>query len=387
MIKKKVCVITGSRSDYGILSNLLKELQKSKFFDLKLIVTCMHLMPRYGNTYKEIIEDKIKIYQKIKLPLKGDKITHISEATGYGVKKFTEVLKNISPDFVLILGDRFEALSFAISSLFLKIPIVHLHGGESTYALIDDSIRHSITKMANYHFVSNKFYAKRLISMGEDPKSIHVTGSLALDNMTKIKLFSKKEVEKKLNFKFRNKNIIVTLHPETLGKNISKAKIITILKVLEKLKDTKLIFTLPNIDMGNKYIFKTIKEFIKKNKNSLMVKSMGQQLYFSSLKFVDLVVGNSSSGIIEAPSFGIPTINLGDRQSGRLKSSSVIDCKFKKKEFEKKLEKALSKKFINRFCNKINPYFKKNTAEIMINLMKKINFNQETKKKFYEKKN
>ena len=289
---------------------------------------------------------------------------------------------------MIILGDRFEALSFAISALFLKIPIIHLHGGESTYASIDDSIRHSITKMANFHFVSNKFYSKRLISMGEDPRNVHITGSLALDNMTKMKLFSKKELEKKLKIKFKNKNIIITLHPETLGKNISKKKISIILESLKKMNDTKFIFTLPNIDMGNNYIFNTIKEFIKKNKqNSLMVKSMGQQLYFSSLKFVDLVIGNSSSGIIEVPSFGIPSINLGDRQLGRLKSPSVIDCKFEKKEFEKKLEKALSKKFINKLCNNTNPYFKKNTIKIMINLMKKINFDKETQKKFYEKKN
>ena len=180
---KKVCIMTGSRADYGILSNLLKDLQNSKYFSLKLIVSCMHLIPNYGNTYKEIIKDKVKIYKKIKLPIKGDNVLHISKATGYGIEKFTRELVKIRPDFVVILGDRFEALSFAVSAMFLKIPIIHIHGGESTYALIDDSIRHSITTMANIHLVSNKFYGRRLISMGENPKNIFVTGSLALDNL------------------------------------------------------------------------------------------------------------------------------------------------------------------------------------------------------------
>jgi len=386
--KKKVCVITGSRADYGILSNLLKELQISNHFDSKVIVTCMHLIPKYGNTYKEIIKDKINIYKKIKLPIYGDKVSDISRATGYAVDKFTIELNKINPDFVIILGDRFEALSFAISSLFLKIPIIHIHGGESTYALIDDSIRHSITKMANIHFVSNKFYGKRVISMGEDPKNVFVTGSLALDNMKKMKYFSKKYIENNLNFKFGKKNIIFTLHPETLGNNILQKKIKPILKNLKKLKDTKIIFTIPNVDMGNKYIYKAIKDFTKKNKvNSILVKSMGQELYFSVLKFVDLVIGNSSSGIIEVPSFNIPTINIGNRQRGRLKSKSVIDYDFTKDNFEQKLKKGLSKSFIKKIYKNKNPYYKKNSTKLMISLMKKINFSNGTQKEFYEKKN
>ena len=190
----KICVITGSRADYGILSNLLKELQTSAFFDLKVIATCMHLMPRYGNTYKEILNDKIKIFKKIKLPIHGDSAYHISKATSVGIDLFTKELIKLKPNFVIIVGDRFEALSFAISSLFLKIPIVHIHGGESTYAAIDDQIRHSITKMANTHFTSNEFYRKRIISMGEDPKNVHTLGSLALNNIKRIKFFSKKEI-------------------------------------------------------------------------------------------------------------------------------------------------------------------------------------------------
>lgn len=386
--KKRVCVITGSRADYGILSYFLKKLQKSKHFDLKLLVTCMHLMPKYGNTYKEIAKDKIKIYKKIKLPLKSDKILNISKATGFGVVKYTQELNKIKPDFVIILGDRFEAISFAISSLFLKIPIVHIHGGESTSALIDDSIRHSITKMSNFHFVSNEFYRKRIINMGEEPKNVFTLGSLSLENMTKIKYLKKNEIEKKLNFKFDEKNLIITFHPETLGNTDLVQKIDNVLNSIGRLKKTKIIFTMPNVDMGNMDIYKKLNNFVKKNKSkSILIKSMGQRLYFSTLKYIDVVIGNSSSGIIEVPSFRIPTINLGKRQAGRLKSISVIDSSFSKKDFEKNLKKSLSKKFKQKIKIMKNPYYKKNTINKMIKILKKIKFNKGTEKKFYEKKN
>ncbi len=384
--RKNFCVITGSRADYGILSYFLKELQRSKYFQLKLIVTCMHLIPKYGNTYKEILKDKIKIYKKIKLPLKGDKIIDISNATGVGIKKYSEALSKIKPDFVIILGDRFEALAFAIASLFLKIPIIHIHGGESTSALIDDSIRHSITKMSNIHFVSNEFYKKRIINMGEDPKSIYTLGSLALDNMKKIKYLSKKEIEKKLNFKFDKTNLLVTIHPETLGKTELINNIDSILKKLTKLKKTKIIFTMPNVDMGNINIFNKLKKFVRKNKSkSLLLKSMGQQLYFSSLNHIDVVIGNSSSGIIEAPSFRVPTINLGKRQLGRLKPTSVINCDFNSKKFEKSLKKSLSKRFKRKINKMQNPYYKPNTINNMLKILKKIKLKNGTQKIFYEK--
>lgn len=388
MKKKKVCVLTGSRADYGILSKFLEELQISRNFDLKLIVTCMHLIPKYGNTYKEIIKDKIKIHKKIMLPLRGDKILDIAKATGWGINKYAQELKKTKPDFVIILGDRFEALSFAIASLFSKIPIVHIHGGESTAATIDDSIRHSITKMANIHFVSNKFYKERLINMGENPKNVFVLGSLSLENMNKINFFSKKKVEEKLQFKFGKKNILATFHPETLGNENLINNLDFILKKIESFKNTKIIFTMPNVDMGNFEILKKIKKFIKKNKSrSLLIKSMGQKLYFSTLKYTDVVIGNSSSGIIEVPSFNIPTINLGSRQSGRLKPKSIINCKFNSKKFEKALKKGLSKSFKRKIKKLNNPYFKTNTTKNMLNILNNINFKKGTQKLFYAKKN
>lgn len=385
--RKKVCVITGSRADYGILSYLLKDLQNSNDFDLKLIVTCMHLMPKYGNSYKEIIGDKIKIFKKIKLPLKSDKILDISKATGYGIDLYSKTLKKINPNFVVILGDRFEALSFSIASLFLKIPIVHIHGGESTYSVIDDSIRHSITKMANIHLVSNNFYRNRIIRMGENPQNVFTVGSLALDNLSKMKFYSKQLMEEKLKFKFAKKNILATFHPETLEKDNFLKKVNLVLKNFEKLKNTKIIFTSPNADMGNSIILKRLKEYVKKNKSKcLLVKSLGQKLYFSILKHVNIVVGNSSSGIIEVPSFKIPTIDLGTRQLGRLKPKSVISCDFNSINFKKSLTRSFSLKFKKKIKNIKNPYFKKHTAKNILNILKKLNFRSGNKKIFYDKK-
>jgi len=384
--KKNICVISGSRADYGIMSKLLRKMQLSKNIDLKLIVTCMHLIPKYGNTYKEILKDKIKIYKKIPIPLESDKIKNISKATGVGIIKYTEILSNIKPDLVLILGDRFEGLAFAVASLFLKIPIAHIHGGESTYASIDDAIRHSITKMSNYHFVSNKFYKNRLKRMGEDPKKIFDIGSLGVENLKTINFFKKKEIEKKLNTKLFKNNLLITFHPETIGNGKLIKNIESFLNHLKKIKDTKLIFTAPNVDMGSNHIFKKINIFVKLNpKNTIFVRSLGQKLYFSLIKYCNLVVGNSSSGIIEIPSFGKPSINIGNRQLGRIKAKSVIDCKINLKDFKFALKKGLSKSFNKKIKKIKNPYYKKNTSEQLITILKKLKLNNVTGKKFYGK--
>ena len=383
--KKKIFVITGSRSDYGIMSHVLKEMQQSKKIDLKLIVTCMHLIPQYGNSYKEIIKDGIKIYKKIKLPLKGDKVVDISKATALGIVKFTKLLSSAKPDLVMILGDRFESMAFAISALYLKIPIVHIHGGESTFAVIDDAIRHSITKMATYHFVSTEFYKNRLKNMGEDSKKIFNIGSLGVENINKFKFYEKKLIEKKLNTKLFQNNLIVTFHPETIGNQDLNNHIELFLNYLNKIKNTKIIITAPNADMGSSYIFKKIKKFTMLNKkNTILLKSMGQKLYFSLLRYTNVVIGNSSSGVIEVPSFKIPSINIGTRQLGRIKSKSVINCAISGKDFRKALKKALSGEFQKRIQQYKNPYSKKNSGKQLIKILEKIKSEKFLGKKFYE---
>ncbi len=384
--KRKICVITGSRADYGIMSNFLKTLQKTKNVNLKLIVTCMHLIPKYGNSYREIIKDKIKIYKKIPLDIDNDKISSISKATGDGIIKYTKILSKIKPDLVLILGDRFESLAFSIASLYLKIPIAHIHGGESTYAQIDDAIRHSITKMANFHFVSNNIYKKRIISMGENPKSIFVIGSLGVENLKKITFYRKDEIEKKIKTRLFKNNFLITFHPETLGKSKLTENLNKFLNCMKKVKNTKFIFTAPNADMGNAKIFKILKKFVKLNKHkSLLVDSLGHKLYLSLANNCNLVIGNSSSGIIEIPSLNIPSINIGRRQDGRIKSNSVIDCNISLKSFEAALKKGLSKKFRNSLKKNANPYYKRNSCKNLIKILKGIKLDINSGKKFYEK--
>ena len=384
--KRRICVITGSRSDYGIMSNFLKKLQSTKDFELKLIVTCMHLIPKYGNSYKEILKDQIKIHKKITLPIKDDKIYTISKATGIGLIKFTNILSKLRPDLVLILGDRFESLSFAIASLYLKIPIAHIHGGESTFAQIDDAIRHSISKMSNFHFVSNKFYKNRLIKMGEEPKNIYVIGSLGVENIKKLNFYKKKEIEKRLNTKLLKQNFLITIHPETLGKSKLIKNLDSFFNFLKGIKDTKLIFTAPNADMGNQKIFNKIKKFVKKNSSkSLLVNSLGHKLYLSLARNCNLIIGNSSSGIIEIPTLNIPTINIGDRQTGRIRSNSVIDCNTELKEFKKAIRKGLSNKFLKKIKTYSNPYFKKQSCENLVGILRKLKLSDGTQKKFYEK--
>ena len=388
LVKKKIkiCVISGSRADYGIMSNMLYKLQSSKKFDLKLIVTCMHLIPRYGNTYKEILKDNIKIFRKIKLPLKDDKISSISKATGMAIIKFTKLLLQLKPNLVLILGDRFESLAFAIAALYSKIHIVHIHGGESTLSQIDDAIRHSITKISNLHLVTNKIYKNRLINMGEDKKNVHIVGSLGVENLKKIKFYKKKEIEKKINFYLNKKLYLITIHPETLGNQSDMNKFIDdLLNYFVKIKNIKFIFTAPNVDMGNLEIYKRIKNFTLLNShNSIFVKSLGQKLYFSLAKLSEVIIGNSSSGIIEIPSLNIPTINLGDRQKGRLMAGNIINSKIDIKNFKVSLKKALSVSFKKKIRNNRNLYDKKNTSDKIIKILNNYNFKKSTMKAFID---
>ena len=381
---KKICVFTCSRADYGIMSNLLQRMKKSKKINLKLIVTAMHLNKKFGNTYKEIISDGLKI-KKIKISLQSDTKQMISQATAECIKKFSKFLSKMKPDMVLILGDRFEAFGAAFASLSENIPLAHIHGGESTRALIDDAMRHSITKMASIHFTSHEIYKRRIINMGENPKYVFNYGALGVENIKNFNFFNKKQIEKKTKIKFNKRNIMITFHPETLSDKKLQKNIPYFLKTMGKLKNTSLIITLPNADAGNKSIFTSILNFSKRNKNTKCFKSLGQKLYFSTLKYCDLVVGNSSSGIIEAPSFNIPTIDIGDRQGGRIKGPSVINCLINVKEFKKKLNIGLSSKFRKRLKKYSNPYYKRNTSKNILKILisKKIN-KKLIKKNFYD---
>ena len=386
MLKKfKVCVVTGSRAEYGLLYYFLKELKIDKKIDLKLIVTGSHLSHKFGFTIKEIKKDKFKVDKEIKILSSSDTPYAISKSTALGLVGFGQTFKEIKPDLLVLLGDRYEILAAAISANFARIPIAHIHGGESTEGAFDETIRHSITKMSHIHFVSTKDYQKRVIQLGENPSTVHLVGGFGIDYIKKTKLLKINKVEKFLNTKFLYKNLIVTFHPVTYDINMSSAQIDNLLQALNNLKDTRIIFTGSNADTEGKIINIKIKKYVKKNKNSIFIMNMGSINYLSTLQFVDGIIGNSSSGLLEAPSFKIGTINIGDRQKGRVKAKSVINCNYEVSSISKALKKLYSKSFKKVLKNVRNPYDQNKFAskETLKVIKEKISSNM-IKKKFYD---
>lgn len=381
--KKKICVITGSRAEYGILKNLIFEIKKSKKLKLQLLVTGMHLSARHGLTYKEITQDGIKINKKIKILSNSDTSKAISNSISIGIKKFSQTYNLIKPDLVLILGDRFEIFSGAIAAMSARLPIGHIHGGETTEGAIDEAIRHSITKMSHLHFVAAGKYKNRVKQLGESPDKIYLTGGLGVDTINKTNFIKKKILEKEINFKFNKKTILVNYHPVTLEKNSSKNQIKEILDALKMFKNINILFTMPNADHNSKIIYKSISDFVKKNKNSKAFKSVGSLKYLSCLKCVDVILGNSSSGLLEAPSLKKVTINIGERQKGRLKAKSVIDCEPKKIQILKSLRKVLNNKKKFKTKDFKNPYGNGGASKKIVKILENINYNNLLKKKFY----
>jgi GDP/UDP-N,N'-diacetylbacillosamine 2-epimerase (hydrolysing) len=381
---KKICVVTGSRAEYGLLKLLIKKIIKSPILKLQLIVTGMHLSKKFGNTIKDINSDGYKIDSKINLLLNEDTPEAITKSMGIGMRGFAKTLFKLKPDLLLVLGDRYEIMIAVISAMIAKIPVAHLHGGEITEGAFDDMIRHSITKMSHLHFVATEKYKKRVIQLGEQPKRIFNVGSLAADYITSHKIIPFHKLEKDIKFKFLDKNILITFHPVTLEDNTSKKQINEIIYALQELKNTGLIFTMPNSDTDSNIIFKKIKKFCKNNSNAKFYKSLGQSRYISCLNYVDCVLGNSSSGIIEVPSFKKPTINIGERQSGRIKAKSVIDCKPEKLSIQKALKKAFSKKFQLSLSKVKNPYGKLGAGDEIIKILEKNKFENLIKKNFYD---
>ena len=301
--KQKICVITGTRAEYGLLKRLIKAIEDSKEFHLQLIATGMHLSKQFGSTYKEIESDGFTIDKKIDIKLDSDTPGGISKSTSLGLVGFSKSLEELQPDLVLILGDRFEILSAAIASMFLRIPIAHLHGGELTEGLTDEAIRHSITKLSHIHFVASEEYKNRVIQLGEDPKNVFLVGGLGVDAIKSTKLLNRTELEDSLNLQFKKKNILVTFHPVTLEDSTSGNQMKELLKALSKLNDTTIIFTMPNADVDGKILFSLIKDFTKEYSNAYAFTSLGQLKYLSCIAQVDCVIGNSSSGFSEGPTF------------------------------------------------------------------------------------
>jgi len=383
-MKKKICIITGSRAEYGLMQNLINKFHKDKKVDLKIFVTGMHLSPEFGNTYKEILKDGFKIEKKIKILNRSDTPYAISKSTALGVAGFGKIFNTYKPDLLVVLGDRYEIMAGVIAANFHHIPVAHIGGGYTTLGGIDEWIRHSITKMSWLHFVSNLTNKKRVIQLGEDPRRVFKIGSLGVDRLRKTNLLNKKLIQKKMKFKFNKKNILITYHPVTLEKNTSGSQFKEILSAVSKLKDTKLIFTYPNSDTFGRIIIKMINKFVSsKQHDSIKFSSMGHVNYLSVLKNVDCVLGNSSSGLIEAPSLKTPTINIGDRQEGRFKANSVIDVQPKRNLILKSIKKIYTKKFRKKLNNIYNAYEYKDSSNKAYKIIKKILIPTELKKFFY----
>ena len=385
MKKKKICVVTGTRAEYGLLRWIMDGIDKSDTLDLQVIATGMHLSPEFGLTYKEIEKDGFKIDRKIEMLLSSDTPSAISKSTGLGLIGMADAYKALNPDIVVVLGDRFEIMAASLAALFAAIPIAHIHGGETTEGAFDESIRHSITKMAWWHFVAADEYEKRVIQLGEDPKRVFNVGGLGVDAIKQNKLLSKKDLINKTGMKFGKKNLLITYHPVTLEKQTSEQNFQILLDVLDDLKDMYLIFTMPNADSDGRIIKKMINDFVNCHPGkAISFTSMGHLNYLSTLQLVDGVVGNSSSGLAEAPTFKIGTINIGDRQKGRLKANSVIDCEPTKKAIKKALDKLYSKNFQRNIDTVKNPYGEGDAIEKNIKLLINQPIPAEIKKEFHD---
>ena len=382
-MKSRICIVSSSRADYGLLKNILRKIQHSKYFDLKFVVTGSHLSKEHGFTINEILSDGIKIEKKVSTIKKTDTNYDISKVISNTIVKMTDLISNIKPDIILLLGDRYEIFATAISASLLNVPIAHVHGGEITEGAIDDVMRHSITKLSHLHFTSTEAYRSRVIQMGEMPKNVYHVGALGVENTKQLKLLTLKNLEKEIDFKFYKKNIIVTYHPVTMDKNPVDG-IDVLLKSLEKFPNVGLIFTFANADIQGTYINKKIIEFKKNNSNSVVFSNLGQVKFLSCLKYCDGIVGNSSSGIIEAPSFKTWTLNIGSRQTGRIKSRSIFDINKNQDKITKKLNYLLYKSISLNEDMFINPYYKINTSKNIINILKKYKGKYIIKKKFFD---
>jgi GDP/UDP-N,N'-diacetylbacillosamine 2-epimerase (hydrolysing) len=381
---KKICVVTGSRAEYGLLRYLMDDIQATPEFELQIVATGMHLSPEFGLTYQEIEKDGLKINKKVEMLLSSDTPSAIGKSTGLGMIGFADAFNDLNPDLLIVLGDRYEILAAATAAMFAKIPIAHISGGETTQGAYDEAIRHSITKMAWWHFVAADEYEKRVIQLGEDPKRVFNVGGLGVDAIKKTKLLSNKELMKKTGIKFGKKNLLITYHPETLEKESSKNTFQSLLGVLTEIKDVYLIFTMPNSDSGGRIIKTMINEFVTKHsQSSISFSSMGSRNYLSTLQFVDGVVGNSSSGLAEVPTFKIGTVNIGERQSGRLKSEGVIDCNPDKKSITTAIKKLYSNSFQQNLKTVKNPYGEGNATEKIIDILKNKPLPDSLKKIFY----
>lgn len=381
---RKICFVTGTRAEYGLLSRLMRLVKEDNNLRLQVIATNMHLMPEYGETYKEIEKDGFTIDKKVYMHKPSDDAHGIILSMAEEMQGMNDALSELKPDILVLLGDRYEILVAAQVALIHRVPIAHIHGGEVTEGAFDDAIRHSVTKMSSLHFTSCEEYRHRVIQMGEQPSRVFDVGSLGVENIKAVPLMTKDELEASLDFKIDTQTILVTYHPVTLGGNPAK-DIREFLDALDQFKELKVIFTMPNSDTGRDAIALAVENYVKNHSNRAKAyTSLGLKRYLSTLQFVKAAVGNSSSGIIEVPSFGIPTLNIGDRQKGRLASKSVVNCGTSKNEVIAGLKLCLSEEMQKAAKTYENPYAKPDTANLIYQELKNVELAGLNLKTFYD---
>lgn len=381
----KICVATGTRAEYGLLKPLIEKLNVSPLFELQILVTGAHLSPEFGLTYKQIEADGFKISYKVEMLLSSDTPEGITKSMGIAMAGFSEAFKNLQPDALVILGDRYEMLALASTALIFKIPIAHIHGGEITEGAYDDAIRHSITKMSHLHFVSTDEYKKRVIQLGEQPNSVFNVGAIGLDNITNLNLLSKEQLAADLNIEFQKYNYLITFHPETLSTESVDSQFNKLLLSLDKLEDSFFIFTKANADTNGRIINQLCEKYVKINSHkSALFDSLGTLRYLSVMKACDAIVGNSSSGIIEAPSLKTASINIGNRQKGRIQSTSVLNCNVDSDEIYILLKKVQTLDFKDSLKDVMNPYGIGKASTQIFDILSKTNLSSLLIKKFHD---
>ncbi|MAB50717.1 UDP-N-acetylglucosamine 2-epimerase [Marinobacter sp.] len=383
-MNRKVCVVTGTRSEFGLLRWLMDEIAQHAQLDLQVAVTGMHLSPEFGSTYHEIESAGFAIDAKVEMLLSADSETAITKSMGLGMIGFADAYERLHPDIVVVLGDRFEIFAATSAALIAGIPVAHLHGGETTEGAFDEAIRHSITKMSHLHFVAAEEYRNRVLQLGEYPERIFNVGGMGIDAIKRVRLLDRKGLEESIDFQLGDKNLLITFHPVTLESQVSSTdQMQALLDALAELSDTHLIFTMPNADTGGRELTRMVREFVDGRDNASVYTSLGQLRYFSCLAEVDGVIGNSSSGLLEAPAFQIGTVNIGDRQRGRLKADSVIDCEPSKTAILKAINTLYTPDFKSSLHALSNPYGNGGASKSIVKILADYPLDGLLKKSFY----
>lgn len=381
-MKRRVCVVTGSRAEYGLLKWLLRDLDAAESVELQLIVTGAHLAPEFGLTYQEIEADGFRINRKIESLLSSDTAVGAAKSIGLGMIAFADAFAELSPDILVVLGDRYELLAPVSAALVSRIPVAHIHGGEVTVGAIDDAVRHAVTKLSHLHFVATEDYRRRVVQLGEHPDRVRVVGGLGVDAISRIRLLDQIALSRAIGFEFGDRNLLVTFHPETLSDKSPESQVNALLKALDGFPDVNLVITYPNADVGGQAIAEVLEAYAMQRPGTKVFRSLGQLNYLSCLQYVDGVVGNSSSGLLEVPTFQKGTINIGQRQSGRPRAASVIDCDAEVEAISAALARLFSDEFRSTLSCVENPYGNGGASRQIVAILESVDFGELLHKSF-----